>query len=194
MTAALAFLTVAPLWPSVSFFMIVSGLNFALHYHVWHSRNLKAYWSDPEARMYIYLLLIGMVITCLYLYYSGTYGKEESLTQGVFQLVSIMTTTGFATAEFSSLANIPAILFTVSVVFWCLCRLHWWRYQDWPHADSCAAGHKRNISPGAPQCAAADQDSQSQNSRAGGRCHLGFCWCLSGDFLSDGIVAAGIGA
>ncbi len=84
------------------FFMIVSGLNFALHYLVWHSRNLKAYWSDPEARMYIYLLLIGMVITCLYLYYSGTYGKEESLTQGVFQLVSIMTTTGFASAEFST--------------------------------------------------------------------------------------------
>jgi trk system potassium uptake protein TrkH len=84
------------------FFMIVSGLNFALHYLVWHSRNLKAYWGDPETRMYIYLLLVGMVITCLYLYYSGTYGKEESLTQGIFQLVSIMTTTGFATAEFST--------------------------------------------------------------------------------------------
>ncbi len=85
-----------------TFFMIISGLNFALHYHVWHSRNLKAYWGDPEARMYIYLLLIGMVITCLYLYYSGTYGREESLSQGIFQLVSIMTTTGFATAEFSA--------------------------------------------------------------------------------------------
>jgi trk system potassium uptake protein TrkH len=85
-----------------TFFMIVSGLNFALHYHVWHSRKLQAYWADPEARMYIYLLLVGMVITCLYLYYSGTYGKEESLSQGIFQLVSIMTTTGFATAEFSS--------------------------------------------------------------------------------------------
>jgi len=85
-----------------TFFMIVSGLNFALHYHVWHSRKLLAYWADPEARMYIYLLLVGMVITCLYLFYSGTYGKEESLSQGIFQLVSIMTTTGFATAEFSS--------------------------------------------------------------------------------------------
>ena len=48
-----------------TFFMIVSGLNFALHYHVWHSRKLQAYWADPEARMYIYLLLVGMVIPCL---------------------------------------------------------------------------------------------------------------------------------
>ena len=85
-----------------TFFMIVSGLNFALHYHVWHNRKLSYYWADPEARMYIYLLLVGMLITCSYLYYSGTYNQEESVSQGVFQLVSIMTTTGFATAEFSN--------------------------------------------------------------------------------------------
>lgn len=85
-----------------TFFMIVSGLNFALHYHVWHNRKLSYYWADPEARMYIYLLVVGMVITCSYLYYSGTYNQEESISQGVFQLVSIMTTTGFATAEFSN--------------------------------------------------------------------------------------------
>ena len=85
-----------------TFFMIVSGLNFALHYHVWHNRKLSYYWADPEARMYIYLLLVGMLITCSYLYYSGTYDQEESISQGIFQLVSIMTTTGFATAEFSS--------------------------------------------------------------------------------------------
>ena len=85
-----------------TFFMIVSGLNFALHYHVWHNRKLSYYWADPEARMYIYLLLVGMLITCSYLYYSGTYNQEESISQGAFQLVSIMTTTGFATAEFSN--------------------------------------------------------------------------------------------
>jgi trk system potassium uptake protein TrkH len=85
-----------------TFFMIVSGLNFALHYHVWHNRKLSYYWADPEARMYIYLLLVGMLITCSYLYYSGTYNQEESVSQGMFQLVSIMTTTGFATAEFSN--------------------------------------------------------------------------------------------
>ena len=84
------------------FFMIISGLNFALHYMVWHNRRLSFYWQDPEARMYLYLLFIGIVITCLYLYYSGTYNWNDSISQGTFQLVSIMTTTGFATTEFNA--------------------------------------------------------------------------------------------
>ena len=83
-----------------TFFMVVSGLNFALHYLVWHNRRLSFYWQDAEARMYIYILLIGAVITCLYLFYSGTYDWNDSISQGIFHLVSIMTTTGFTTAEF----------------------------------------------------------------------------------------------
>jgi trk system potassium uptake protein TrkH len=83
-----------------SFFMVLAGLNFALHFHVWHSRRLSFYAQDAEARMYIALLLVGILITCLYLYFSGTYGWNESISQGVFQLISIMTTTGFTTTEF----------------------------------------------------------------------------------------------
>ena len=85
-----------------AFFMVIAGINFALHFHVWHDRKLSHYWKDPEARMYIYLLLAGILVTCLYLYYSGTYGWDESIRQGGFHLISIMTTTGFATDEFSS--------------------------------------------------------------------------------------------
>jgi trk system potassium uptake protein TrkH len=85
-----------------AFFMVVSGLNFALHYLAWHNRRLSFYWADPEARMYVYLLIFGMVVTCLYLYFSGTYDWESSISLGVFQLVSIMTTTGFTTTDFNS--------------------------------------------------------------------------------------------
>ena len=85
-----------------AFFMVVSGLNFALHYLAWHNRRLSFYWADPEARMYIYLLIFGIAVTCLYLYFSGTYDWESSVSLGVFQLVSIMTTTGFTTTDFNS--------------------------------------------------------------------------------------------
>ena len=85
-----------------AFFMVVSGLNFALHYLAWHNRRLSFYWADPEARMYVYLLIFGMAVTCLYLYFSGTYDWESSVSLGVFQLVSIMTTTGFTTTDFNS--------------------------------------------------------------------------------------------
>ena len=85
-----------------AFFMVVSGLNFALHYLAWHNRRLSFYWADPEARMYVYLLIFGMAVTSLYLYFSGTYDWESSVSLGVFQLVSIMTTTGFTTTDFNS--------------------------------------------------------------------------------------------
>ncbi len=85
-----------------TFFMVVSGINFALHYTVWHDRALLFYWTDPEARMYLTILLSGMLIVCLFLYASGTYAWDDSIIHGTFQLISIMTTTGFATAEFDS--------------------------------------------------------------------------------------------
>ena len=85
-----------------TFFMVVSGINFALHYAAWHDRQLSFYWTDPEARLYLALLAVGAAITCLYLYFSGTYGWSDSIRQGIFQLVSIMTTTGFATADFNA--------------------------------------------------------------------------------------------
>ncbi len=85
-----------------SFFMIVSGLNFALHYAALHDRNPSWYWTDPEARMYLTLLLVGILITSLYLFAEGTYSLDNSFSHGIFQLVSIMTTTGFSTVEFSN--------------------------------------------------------------------------------------------
>ncbi|MGB1159147.1 MAG: TrkH family potassium uptake protein [Porticoccaceae bacterium] len=85
-----------------SFFMIIAGLNFALHFHAWHSRRFGFYMRDPEARMYLVLMVVGILVTCLYLYYSGTYDWNESIGQGAFQLISIMTTTGFTTSEFHS--------------------------------------------------------------------------------------------
>lgn len=84
------------------YFMVVSGLNFALHYYAWYRRSIGHYWRDPEAKMYLQILAVGALITSAYLYFTSTYGFEESVRRGLFQLVSIMTTTGFATDNFSA--------------------------------------------------------------------------------------------
>ncbi len=83
------------------FFMIISGLNFALHFFAWNRKSLRHYLRDAEAKMYLYMLASGAVIVCVYLFFTHTYSLQESLIHGVFQLVSIMTTTGFATDNFS---------------------------------------------------------------------------------------------
>ena len=83
-------------------FMVLAGLNFALHYLAWSKKSLLSYWKDPEARLYLLLLMGGGAVTVAYLYFTQVYNFEQSLLHGAFQFISIMTTTGFATADFGS--------------------------------------------------------------------------------------------
>jgi len=83
------------------FFMVVSGLNFALHFHTVYHRTLGHYWRDSEARMYFTFLIVFSIVVVGYLYFTDTFDAAGSVRHGVFQLVSIMTTTGFTTTGFS---------------------------------------------------------------------------------------------
>ena len=83
-----------------SIFMVISGLNFALHYTAWHARSIKSYISDPEARLFVLVILFGILVTTYFLYTTASMPNEEILFVGVFQLISILTTTGFTTTEF----------------------------------------------------------------------------------------------
>ena len=83
-----------------SIFMVVSGLNFALHYTAWHARSIKSYISDPEARLFVLVILFGILVTTYFLYTTASMPNEDILFVGVFQLISILTTTGFTTTEF----------------------------------------------------------------------------------------------
>ncbi len=88
-------------------FMILAGMNFALHFVAWNRKTLVFYQRDAEAKFYISMIAVGLVIVCGFLAFSGIYGPLESIHHGAFQLVSILTTTGFATAPF---AEWPAFL------------------------------------------------------------------------------------
>lgn len=84
-------------------FMFIAGVNFALHFTAWQKRKLWHYASDPEFQFYTFILILVSVVTVSVLYFSEVYsGLFESLIKGVFQVVSMATTTGFATAEFNS--------------------------------------------------------------------------------------------
>jgi trk system potassium uptake protein TrkH len=82
-------------------FMLISGVNFALHFLAWNRRSLSGYWLDSEFRFYLVLMALTTAIVCLGLYLTGTYVSwSESFLQGLFHTVSIATTTGFSTAAF----------------------------------------------------------------------------------------------
>jgi trk system potassium uptake protein TrkH len=82
-------------------FMLLSGVNFALHFAVVRRFDVRIYFQDSEFRFYLFLLAAATGIVTVALYYTDTYiDWGESFTQGLFQVVSIGTTTGFTTAQF----------------------------------------------------------------------------------------------
>ena len=87
-------------------FMIIAGINFALHYLAFSKKRpflrLGHYFKDSEARTYLRLLAGSMLFVCVALILFGTYGVTDSIRHGFFQAVSIMTTSGFATTDFSA--------------------------------------------------------------------------------------------
>jgi trk system potassium uptake protein len=82
-------------------FMVLSGVNFALHFGAWRGRSVRHYLRDPECRFYAWMLLTGIFTTVTYLFYTHTFGFWSSALQGSFELVSMLTTTGFTTADFT---------------------------------------------------------------------------------------------
>jgi trk system potassium uptake protein TrkH len=82
-------------------FMALAGVNFALHFVAWRTRNLTHYFLDPEFLFYALMIIGGTSVTVLYLAYTDTYGIVESAIIGCFEFVSILTTTGFGVTDFS---------------------------------------------------------------------------------------------
>jgi len=94
-------------------FMLVSGMNFALHFLALREKSLAGYWRDSELKFYLLLLGMVILITVLGLYLHGT-APQEALISGLFQAVSIGTTTGFLTAEYFNWPAFIAILLLFS--------------------------------------------------------------------------------
>ena len=101
-------------------FMLISGVNFALHFTVWRSRNPLVYWKDSEFKSYFSMILVAALIVISYLLFSTNTALLDAIRQGAFQTVSIATTTGFATANFSVWpAFLPILLLFLSFAGGC---------------------------------------------------------------------------
>ncbi|MCP4996011.1 MAG: potassium transporter [Gammaproteobacteria bacterium] len=104
-------------------FLLMSGVNFALHFSSLRQHSIKVWsfkipsWSprvylgDSEFKFYILVLSVVAVLVILELMITGTSDSwGEAITQGIFQTVSIGTTAGFTTADYSQWPGFVAIL------------------------------------------------------------------------------------
>lgn len=84
-------------------FMILAGMNFVTHFTAWERRDWRVYWRNPEWRAYLLLLAVAVAAVCLYLTYHGVYDSAaETIRYGVFNTISIVTTTGYSNTDFGA--------------------------------------------------------------------------------------------
>jgi trk system potassium uptake protein TrkH len=101
-------------------FMLISGANYSLHFLAVRNLSLRPYARDSEFRAYVTALAVVSVITVVYLRLTNWYSLDQAAIHGVFQVVSIATTTGFTTAEYFSWPGfLPVLLLFMSFVGGC---------------------------------------------------------------------------
>jgi trk system potassium uptake protein TrkH len=106
----------------IMFFMFLAGANFVLSYFAFKTRFSKIF-RDEEFKSYLFLILGLSTLAALLIYFKGdvsdsaiahpmVWGELESaIRHGLFQVLAIVTTTGFATADYTLWAPILTIFF-----------------------------------------------------------------------------------
>ncbi len=83
----------------ISIFMILFGVNFGL-YFLLLVRDFKPVWKNEELRAYLLIIAIATLLIAINI--NGDYPNfMQSLRYSLFQVASIITTTGFATTDFN---------------------------------------------------------------------------------------------
>jgi trk system potassium uptake protein TrkH len=80
-------------------FMLMAGINFSLHYQFLRGKPL-AFWRDSECRFFLGSVLILIFIVTFNIYGTVYETIGRAFRYGAFQVVSIVTTTGYATADY----------------------------------------------------------------------------------------------
>ena len=83
-------------------FMLIAGMNFATHFIALSGRSLRAYRLDPEAGWYLAVTLGSVVFIAIFLMAHQVYPDAgEAFRRSAFNVISIATTTGFATVDYA---------------------------------------------------------------------------------------------
>ncbi|NCC40804.1 MAG: potassium transporter [Gammaproteobacteria bacterium] len=102
-------------------FMLLAAINFGIHYLAWTQRDPLAYLRDLESRTFLGFVAAMVLLIALMLVWHGPYEQfHVSLRDATFEVVSIVTSTGFGTVDFSHWPDfLPLLLIYASFVGGC---------------------------------------------------------------------------
>ena len=83
----------------IAIFMLLSGINFTLLL-LFVTGKIRKFVNDAELKWYFYSVLGFTAFIAVVLYYTSSMGGEEAFRKSLFQVASLHTSTGFATADY----------------------------------------------------------------------------------------------
>lgn len=97
-------------------FMFIAGTNFSLHYMALKGRVFH-YFKESEFKFYLYFIIITVTGTALFLALNNGQSIESSFRHSAFSIISILSSTGFATVDYESWAPFFSIIFLILLLF-----------------------------------------------------------------------------
>ncbi len=104
----------------ISLFMLLAGANFALQYKCFIKGKFRSLTTNDEFRFYLAIIILSSLLLSFFLYSRQNNTLSTSLRDSIFQILSILTTTGFSSADFA-LWVVPAqaTLFAMMLIGGC---------------------------------------------------------------------------
>jgi len=101
-------------------FMLISATNFGLHFLSITKRSLRYYLTNDEFKFFLLIILITVVVSFVTLYLKEGFTIEDALRYGVFQTISIVTTTGFTLEPLTAMGSaVGFLIFVVAFIGAC---------------------------------------------------------------------------
>lgn len=101
---------------TIALFMCFGGINFTLIYYFLKGRLNKVY-TNEEFRYYIGLIILSVIVCTAVLQRMYPFLFEQNIREVVFQVISIITTTGFATADYTAWGPFLTLVFFILMFF-----------------------------------------------------------------------------
>lgn len=116
--ASLGYYQSSALENAVTLLMFLSAVNFAVYYRTFFSRQkLRTFFKTTEVRAYFIITLAFSALIAFDLFLNGSLGLADSLQKGTFQIVSVITTTGYVIADYELWPSFSLCL--IIIAFFC---------------------------------------------------------------------------
>ncbi len=101
----------------VIIFMFFAGASFNLQYKVFEKRNPLLFFKSGEFKLYFGLVSAMSILIAILLFYNHEYGIADSIKHSLFQVISLMTSTGFASVDYTKWTYSAQIILFIAMFF-----------------------------------------------------------------------------